>query len=219
MCELLKKMRFLIALAVIISSCSNSNDPASNNSNPIDTVESTSESSFDSTAVLYNGKGTLFFAEGDVDSALYYYNLSIQLDSSYHSPHSNKCQLFLKSKNYQSALSESKVVLIKNPGLAEAWAFTGMLYDFLSDSINARTHYLRSIEIFDNRIANTEDENFSRANRLNRAVSLLLLGNETEAHAELIDLKNTAPNDSEVMMIEGLLNFNKEEYLNEVIKG
>ncbi len=161
-------------------------------------------------AVKLNNKGGEFYQQGDYDSAIAYYNQAIELDSNYYLPHFNKVTIFLARKEYKNALKESELVNNKKPDLAEGWTFTGMIYDFLGDSLNAKSYYKHSIEIYDKRIINSNNKQSIEANKLNRAFSLILLGKENEGKAEFKSLKSENPDPK---MIDEFLKMNKKEYI------
>jgi tetratricopeptide (TPR) repeat protein len=114
------------------------------------------------------------FDEFSNDSALILYDKAIELDNSYYLPHSNKASIYIVEKNYKKALIEMELCLLKKPDLAEAWFYTGMLYDKFKNSNKAKTYYSRSIELFNHRIKNDhyDDEFLKDADIINRAMSL-----------------------------------------------
>ncbi len=89
-----------------------------------------------------------------------------------------------------------------------------MLYDRQGDSMTAIKHYKKSIELYEDRIKNPEKKKDLYANWLNRAVSFILLGKESEGMDELRKLKAQNPDD---LMIDEILKINKQDYIRQLI--
>ncbi|MGI6047386.1 MAG: hypothetical protein ACOYEG_05180, partial [Petrimonas sp.] len=77
-----------------------------------------------------------------------------------------------------------------------------------------KKYYNKSIEIFDTRINNPEKKKDLTANRLNRAISLILVGQEVEGKNELEKLKTENPDD---LKIDEFLKINKQDYIRQLI--
>ncbi len=174
----------------------------------------TEKTGYNPKAIELNNKAIKYYQIGEYYSALIYYDQAIESDSSYYLPHSNKVAIFLSRKDYNSALKESELVIKKKPDFAEGWTFTGMLYDFLGDTLKAKTYYEKSIEILDQRISNPDNKQDLEATRLNRAFSLILIGKEKEGREEFKKLKSENPDN---IMIDELLKINKQDYIRQVI--
>lgn len=163
-------------------------------------------------AIRLNSKATAFITAQNYDSALFYLDKAISIDSTYYTAYGNKCGVYCALKDFQKALTESQKAIAVKPDLAEGWTFAGMLYDKLGDTLNAIKCYRKSIELFDERISNPAKQKFLEANKLNRALSLILMGQEETGRSELKKLKEAYPNDNAV---DGLLNMTKKEYLDQ----
>jgi len=133
---------------------------------------------FDLKAIEFNRKACEYFKEANYDSAFVYYDKAIAVDSNYYLPHINKAEIYLLEKEYELALEECELSLKKKPELAEGWTFAGMLYDFLGVSEKAMSCYLKSIEIYDSRICDPEKSHTLETNKLNKAITLLLIENK-----------------------------------------
>jgi len=141
------------------------------------------------------------------------YDKAIELDDTYYLPHSNKISIYVERKQFDKALYESEMVIKKKPDLAEGWVIAGMLYDRQGETEKAKKYYEKSIEIFNNRIANPDKADMNSANRLNRAFSYILLGQEEKGKAEMTLLKKEEP---ENIMIDEFLKISKEDYINQI---
>jgi hypothetical protein len=89
-----------------------------------------------------------------------------------------------------------------------------MLYDFLGDTLKAKSYYKKSIEIFDQRISNPNKKQDLESNRLNRAFSLILIGKEKVGKEELKKLKSENPDN---IMIDEFLKIRKQDYIKQII--
>ena len=174
----------------------------------------TEKTDYNLKAIELNNKAGEYHQIGEYDSALYYFDKAIELDENYYLPHSNKVNIYLSRKDYKKALNESELALKKKPDLAEGWTITGMLYDFLGDTIKANSYYKQSIEIYDHRISNPDKKQDLESNRLNRAFSLILIGKEKEGKEEFKKLKLENPDN---ILIDELLKINKQDYIRQII--
>ena len=150
----------------------------------------------------------------DFDSALFYLNKDTRIDSSYYVAYGNKSTIYCSLKDFDKALLEIQKQISAKPDLAEAWTFGGMLYDKLGDSSNAKRYYQKSIELFDARLTNSDMKRNQDANRRNRAVSLILMGQDQAGRNELRKLKDTYPNDE---LLDDLIKLVKEDYIAQVL--
>ncbi|WP_217652995.1 tetratricopeptide repeat protein [Flavisolibacter ginsengisoli] len=161
-------------------------------------------------AIELNNKAADYLQFQNYDSALFYLDKAIELDSSYYIAYSNKGAIYCTLKNYRKALIETKKVLVIKPDLAEAWVIAGMLSDKIGDTLHAPAFYKTSIEIFERRIADPNKTKQSESNSINRALSLILIGQEREGREEFRRLTELYPNNK---MLGQLLNLSKKDYI------
>lgn len=173
------------------------------------------KSAYHVAAIELNNKAMGFMRVQNCDSALIYLDRAITVDSNSYVLHSNKCAVYCSLKDYQKALIESQKVINIKTDLAEGWTFSGMLYDKLGDTINALKSYRKSIEIFDERISNPDKQKSLEGNKLNRAFSLILMGQEEMGRSELKKLKIAYPQDN---TLDGFLNLTKKDYFDQIFK-
>ncbi len=89
-----------------------------------------------------------------------------------------------------------------------------MIYDCQGDTIKAKDYYQKSISLYDKRISNENNKENLISNKLNRAVSLILFGNENAGKDELKKLKELNP---DKLNIDILLKMSRKDYLKLVV--
>lgn len=176
---------------------------------------SSAQSKDDSLANNLNNKGLQFMMKDKQDSALIMYDSAVKADPAYYTAYTNKCSLYCGLKDFKNALIAIKKAIEIKPDLAEAWTFAGMISDHIGDSAGASKFYLHSLEIYNARIANPGKKKYLKANKLNRAISYILLGEKEKGESELKQLKAEYPSDSS---LDEILNVTKEEYLKEIFR-
>lgn len=149
----------------------------------------------------------------DYDSALILLDKATFIDRNYHIAYGNKIVIYCQRKEYKKAMLEAENQLKAKPDLVEGWTFAGMLYDKQEDTIKAKEYYLKSIELYEKRILLTQDKELLISNKLNRAISLVLLGNEKAGKEEMEKLKSE---NLENLRIDKFLEMNKQEYLKSI---
>lgn len=159
-------------------------------------------------AIEMNAKAGEYLQRSQEDSALFFFDKAIELDASYTLPHSNKVTIYLNRKDLNKALLECKMIVKKQPKMAEAWTFTGLIYDELKQKEEAKRCYQTSIDIFVERIEDKALSNRTMINRLNKAVSFILMEEKEKGSAELNQLQKEYPNNP---MISQISKFSKQE--------
>ncbi len=165
-------------------------------------------------AIRLNNKAVEFIKIQNFDSALNYLNKAIEIDTTYYVAYGNRCSVYCSLKDFKKALVETQKEILVKPDLAEAWTFAGMLSDKLGDTLNATKYYKKSIEIFDDRISNPDKEKYLELNRLNRAISLILMGQKEIGRNEIKKIKAANPNDKS---LDDFFNLEKKDYLSHIL--
>jgi tetratricopeptide (TPR) repeat protein len=161
-------------------------------------------------AIEMNNKAAKLMQIGKNDSALILFDKAIEIDKTYYLAHSNKIGIYLDKKDLDKALIESEKCLALKPDYVEGWTLAGLLYDTKGKSSKALNCYNKSIELLDKSIADPNKKNNIKSNRASRAVSLILMGKETEGKNELRKLKSEYP---DMIGLDELLKINKKDYL------
>ena len=167
-------------------------------------------------AIELNDKAVAQMQKFNYDSALILFDKAIEIDKTYYLPHSSKTTIFIQKKELDKALVESEKVIKIKPDFAEGWTIAGMINDKLGNTQTAMEYYKKSVELFDRKIADPELKTKVLSNKLNRAFSLILLGQESEAKEEMKKLKVEKPDDK---TIDELLKLSKQEYMNQMFKN
>lgn len=148
-------------------------------------IESNTEALYEQISELMNQQA--------YDSVLVLYDQLLLLDSNQWAPHFHKANLFIQQKELEKALEESELVIRKNPALAEGWYTAGVIHDWLGDEALAREFYQRGIALYDEKIEKTDNQEEAAGARFNRAILLILNGQEMEGQQAMVQLKNDFP--------------------------
>ena len=167
-------------------------------------------------AIELNDKALAQMQKFNNDSALILFDKAIEIDKTYYLPHANKVGIYVGKKEFEKALAESEIAISQKPDYAEGWAFAGMLHHGLGDTLVAKTYYKKSIEIFDKKILNPKEKEHLFANRMNRAVSMILLGQDKDGKDELKKLKVENPDNN---VLDEFLNRNRQDFINDIFKN
>ena len=166
---------------------------------------------FDPEAIALNNRAVKMIREYKNDSALIILDKAIKADETYYMPHSNKVTVYVNKADYKNALKESLLAVEKKPDLAEGWSMAGMLSDKVGDTIKSKEYYQKSVELFDKLISDPQQKAKLVRNRLNRALSMILMGKEEEGRKEMIKLKEENPND---LAVDEFSKVDRKEFIN-----
>ena len=142
------------------------------------------------------------------DSALVLLDSAIKIDEHFYAAYANKVNIYCSKGEYLKAIEVSKQGLNLKADFAESVTFLGMLYDKTNQPEKAIEQYLKAVQLYDSRLR--KSGKYEKANKINRAVALLLLGND-EGQKEIDNLFATNPEDLTLQMLQ---NFNKRKYIN-----
>lgn len=193
----MKRIVTLCLLAIVAVSC----------------IQQEKKDAYNSQAVEMNTLAVEFMQKFKNDSALILSDQAIELDKTYYLPHVNKVKIYLSRNDFSKALSECKTSIDLKPDYAEGWVIAGILYDLKGDTKHALESYQKSIELYDMKIADRNEKHNIQSNRLNKAVSLVLIGQEKEGKQEMNRLKSEYP---EMKITEAFLKLSKKDYLNQL---
>lgn len=167
---------------------------------------------YDPKAIELNNRAVVLINQYKNDSALLLLDKAIDIDQSYYMPHSNKVTIYVSQADYKKALRESELSIEKRPDLAEGWTMSGLLNEKLGDTIKAQQYYQKSIDLFEARISDPKKKDQIVANKLSKALSLILIGKEKEGKEELNKLKQENPDN---FMIDQFLKINRKEFISQ----
>ena len=161
-------------------------------------------------AIEINNKAVELKQKFKNDSALILFDKAIELDKTYYLPHANKVAIYLDRNDYNKALSECKISLRLQPDYAEGWVLAGTLYDLKGKTKSALQYYQKSLELYNKRISDSSKKSNIKSNKLNRAVVLVLIGQEKEGRQALMQLKSEYP---DMNIVDEFLKLSKKDYI------
>jgi len=147
------------------------------------------------------------------DSALILLNKAIEIDETYYVAYNNKVNIYISEGKLDQAIISAEKGVKHKPDLAESVSMLGMLYDYTGQTDKAKEQYQRALEIYNNRLENSEKN--KRANRLHRAHILLLLERKSEGQSEVDKLIKEYP---DFFATQIIVDFNKTKYLNDLFR-
>ena len=128
------------------------------------------------------------------DSALALLDKAVQMDASFYLAYNTKAMIMQQSGDYDRAIAELHKSLSWKGDQAEVHLQLGMLNDALGRPERANDGYLRAIALYDMRI--TEPNEHLVEDRFNRAIALVLSGEEARGNALLDTLIAQHPDQS-----------------------
>ena len=173
---------------------------------------SQNKQSYDEKAIALNNRASELIITKP-DSALILLNQATEIDPDYYLAHNNKINLFISRGEFDKAIESAEKGVKAKPDLAESVTMLGMLYDYKGQTDKAREQYTKALEIYNRRLENSDKNEFD--NKLNRALTLLLLEKLEEGQKEIERLLQEYPNDSKIQM---LVDFDKQQYLNNLFR-
>ncbi|MFB6320884.1 tetratricopeptide repeat protein [Saccharicrinis sp. FJH54] len=167
-----------------------------------------------SKAIELTNEGAQLMQRMEYDSALVFFKKAIRKDKNYYISYSYMTGVYISKKQYDKALKVSNKLIKIKPDLAEGWTLAGMLYDWQGDSIAAAKNYKKSIELFNDRINNPDEQKDLFANKLNRAISFILVGQDKKGKDDLEKLKAENP---DYLMIDEFIKMSKRDIIKQTI--
>ena len=180
------------------------------------TGEIKTNNTIEAEAIKHNNKGLEFVSvlNENVDSAFYYFDRAIEIDSNYASPHSNKANLFITLGDKKNALKELKIVTELNPEIGESWVLYGIALDYYGHKKESKLAYQQGVKLLSEKIENTTNDQERDNNLLNRGCALFLLG-DPKYNNDFEELKDK---ESFKMHIDELTRLSKEDFLEKLMK-
>ena len=169
---------------------------------------------YNSKAVKMNNKAIELMRKFKNDSAaLILFDKAVELDKTYYLPHFFKGVIYLNRNDLNKALFEYETSINLKPDCSECWLMAAMLYDLKGETKNALKYYQKCIDLVDSKISDPDKKNKIKSYRLNRAILLVLIGQEKEGKQEMSQLKSEYPDMKE---IDFCLKMSKKEFLNKL---
>lgn len=134
-------------------------------------------------AVRFNNIA-ISYAKQNIDSAIYYFDKAIQMDSNYLLAYQNKANVLIAAKQYNEALQEVNILSSKVAN-SETYKMKGLLYALTNDSIKAKENYIQAIEHIDEEVKRVND--FLKYQKLFHKGTIYLLLNQNKEGIDLIE--------------------------------
>jgi tetratricopeptide (TPR) repeat protein len=99
------------------------------------------------TAREYFNKAYQFVDAGNLQEAIFLYNLSIEKDPQYADAYYNRGVIYYFMKEYRRAISDFDKTIRLNPAYAMAYASRGQVYEKINDSDQAITDYKEAAKL------------------------------------------------------------------------
>lgn len=128
------------------------------------------------------------------DSALALLDKAVQMDASFYLAYNTKAMIMQQSGDFDRAIAELHKSLSWKGEQAEVHLQLGMLNDALGRPERANDAYLRAIALYDMRMTQPNDHLIE--DRFNRAIAMVLSGEEARGNALLDSLKVQHPDQS-----------------------
>lgn len=139
-----------------------------------------------------------------------------RIDSNYYSAFNSKISFQLNLNRYSDALITAKNMIRIKPESPMNHFITGMIFWKLQDSVSANASFLKSAELSDKMLAgmSKSDKKYDGA-MLDKAINLILIGQEETGYGILKELYNKHTNDSDKQFYEHYMNKSRKEILDE----
>jgi tetratricopeptide (TPR) repeat protein len=102
------------------------------------------------TAKEYFNKAYQFVDAGNLQEAIFLYNLSIEKDPQFTDAYYNRGVIYYFLKDYKNAISDFDKTIRLNPAYAMAYASRGQVYEGIKDNNQAITDYKVAAKLGDN---------------------------------------------------------------------
>ncbi|WP_160162386.1 tetratricopeptide repeat protein [Ochrovirga pacifica] len=163
-----------------------------------------------------NKKATTFYLQNKLDSAFLYLNKSIEIDAKNTASISTKMSLYIKQKKYAEALAENSTLLKLNSDSGGTYFIRGILLERLQDSAKAKEAFLKSVSIFDIDLSKVREEKQSKSIRMNRAISLLFLGDD-QAFKKQLNILSHSKDEWDKKMLKTYHKITKKSITNNIL--
>lgn len=161
-------------------------------------------------ALKYNNTA-ISFATKNIDSAIYYFDKAIAMDSNYLLAYQNKANLLTSIGEYNKALAQVNILSSKLEN-SETYKMKGLLNDLTSQKTIATENYAKSIVLIDDEVKRVND--FLKYKKLYQKGTMYLLLNKNQEGIDLIQTYSRQANISDARK-DSIIQFqnNREELL------
>ena len=136
------------------------------------------------------------------------------IDSNYFLGHYNKLMFYNQLKQLDKATVTVNKLIQLNPTAHDLYLTGGILYERLGDTVSSRRYFQKSLVICNNALdtMSTEHRDYEMLVG-NKAINLILLGDQTTANALLKKLYDSQADEQQKRWTASLMNKNKKQLL------
>jgi tetratricopeptide (TPR) repeat protein len=145
------------------------------------------------------------------------------IDSNYFLGYYNKLMFFNQLKQFDKAILTVNKLIQLRPSAHDLYMTGGILYEQIGDTISSKTYFEKSLTICNNVLDTMSNKNRDYEMLVsNKAINLIMLGQQEDANKILKALYDTRPDDPEYdnvtkKWIQSLMNKNKAELMDTFI--
>jgi beta-lactamase regulating signal transducer with metallopeptidase domain/tetratricopeptide (TPR) repeat protein len=162
-------------------------------------------------ADMYLQRAVKLLQDFNADSALFWVNKAIAIDSTNLLALQNKAGIMIRKNKHEEALNLYSKCAEINPESAETWGMMGMLNDYLGKTEEAARCYSQTIALYNRQMESGDKQKIHNA-KVNKAMVLLMNNQENESRLLFKELLNENPADSTAA---GLSRISKQDFLND----
>jgi len=121
-------------------------------------IISSCKKSISQEAISLNNRGSKYLSEWNYDSALFFFNKSLEIDSTYFIPRLNKLEVFYVKKLYGKAIKECAVISQNNPSITWIWFMKGLLQEKNGQSADAIKSFTKAKSVMESQLNHISDK-------------------------------------------------------------
>jgi len=153
-------------------------------------------------------------------NAIALFNKALSIDSNYYWACYNKLAFQLELKQYQDALVTDKQLVRISPYKADSYSNEGLLEDKLGDTLSGNECFKKALSLYNNLLDTMSEKNKHYNDiKLNKAVALIMTGQQIKGNPILKQLYNTTTDTSYRQYYLLYMNKSRKQILDELYNG
>ncbi len=161
-------------------------------------------------AIMLNNKGSKYLSDWNYDSALFYFNKALEIDSTYFLPRINIVNVCYQKDDYKKAIDECLKISNNNPEITWIWFLKGLYQDKIFQSLKAKESYAKAVSSMGSQLSEISDKKVNQIYRLIIDYSIML---ETDS---LFTPKVTYT-ESEIPFVDSFNSESREAFVDELL--